>query len=147
MPPEEPEYACYRVVMQCGIYAHEYITYETELTVPRPEITGIYFCYAVGYAEEGQLYSRDSNVLGLSLAGESEAYVRPYYTKAEIDNIQADEIEYLERQVRMLLEYVGAIDYWADYEPDQGETVYIADHNGDYIVFHTTTQPNLVGWR
>ena len=83
-PPERPEYECYRIVMQSGIYMEEHITYETELTVPKPRISGEYYCYAVGYAEEGQVYSRDSKVITLTLTGRSERFTPPYYTKAEI---------------------------------------------------------------
>jgi hypothetical protein len=70
-PPEKQEYECYRIVMQSGIYAEDYITYETELTVPRPHFTGEYQCYAVGYGEEGQLYSQNSNMITLFLIGEN----------------------------------------------------------------------------
>ena len=51
--------------------AEDYITYETELTVPRPSVTGEYQCYAVGYGEEGQLYSQNSNMITLFLIGEN----------------------------------------------------------------------------
>ena len=57
--------------MQSGIYSEDYITYETELTVPRPRFTGEYQCYAVGYGEEGQLYSQNSNMITLFLVGEN----------------------------------------------------------------------------
>ena len=69
--PEKQEYECYRIVMQSGIYAEDYITYEAELTVPRPRFTGEYQCYAVGYGEEGQLYSQNSNMITLFLIGEN----------------------------------------------------------------------------
>ena len=70
-PPEKQEYECYRIVMQSGVYAEDYITYETELTVSRPRVTGEYQCYAVGYGEEGQLYSQNSNMITLFLIGEN----------------------------------------------------------------------------
>ena len=70
-PPEKQEYECYRIVMQSGIYAEDYITYETELTVSHPRVTGEYQCYAVGYGEEGQLYSQNSNMITLFLIGEN----------------------------------------------------------------------------
>lgn len=83
-PPESPEYECYRIMMQSGVYMEEHVTYETELTVPKPRISGEYYCYAVGYAEEGQVYSRDSRVVTLTLTGKSETFTPPYYTKSEI---------------------------------------------------------------
>ena len=70
-PPDKPKYACYRIVMQYDIYIEEYVTYDLELTVPAPHITGEYRCYAVGYGDEGQLLSKDSNVITLSLIGKS----------------------------------------------------------------------------
>ena len=48
-PPEKPEYECYRIVMTYDIYTEEYVTYDLELTVPAPRVSGEYQCYAVGY--------------------------------------------------------------------------------------------------
>lgn len=98
-PPEKPEYECYRIVMEYDIYAEEWITYETEFTAPKPKITGQYRCYAVGYGEEGQLYSKESNTLVLDLTGEHSTFVRPYYTTDEL-NEMLDKIEQLELKVR-----------------------------------------------
>ena len=89
-PPDEPEYSCYRIVMQNDIYIEEYITYEKELTVPAPKVSGEYRCYAVGYGEEGQLLSRDSNLIILALAGRSESFERPYYMKSELLSLVQD---------------------------------------------------------
>ena len=89
-PPEEPEYACYRIVMQNDIYVEEYVTYDLELTVPAPKVSGEYRCYAVGYGEEGQLLSRDSNLIILDLAGRSESFERPYYMKSELLSLVQD---------------------------------------------------------
>ena len=86
-PPEKPEYECYRIVMDYDIYSEEYITYDLELTVPKPGISGEYRCYAVGYGEEGQLYSRESNVILLTLAGRADAFSAPFYTKADVDRL------------------------------------------------------------
>ena len=39
-PPEKPEYSCYRIVMEYDIYSEEYVTYDLELTVPAPRVSG-----------------------------------------------------------------------------------------------------------
>ena len=88
-PPEKPKYECYRIVMYYGIYTEEYVTYETELTVPKPKVSGIYRCYCVGYGEEGQLYSKESNLLIMQLAGKNSSFVRPYYSNEEIKRLMA----------------------------------------------------------
>jgi len=88
-PPEKPEYACYRIVMSYGIYTEEYVTYDLELTVPASHISGDYSCWAVGYGEEGQLYSKESNLILLTLIGQSQSYERPYYMKSEIQGLAA----------------------------------------------------------
>ena len=73
-PPDKPEYECYRIVMDSGIYAEEYVTYDLELTAPAPHISGEYKCYAVGYGEEGLLFSKESNIITLTLTGQSETF-------------------------------------------------------------------------
>lgn len=83
-PPEEPEYSCYRIIMQKEDYMEEHITYDLKVTVEAPRISGEYSCFAVGYGKEGQLYSKDSNVVNLSLTGQAETFQRPYYMKSEI---------------------------------------------------------------
>ena len=88
VPPEKPQYACYRIVMLYDIYEEDHITYDLEVTCPAPKISGTYKCFAIGYGKEGQLLSRDSNVLTLELAGESDAFVRPYFMKSEIEEME-----------------------------------------------------------
>lgn len=88
--PEEPEYACYRIVMQKDYYEEDHITYDLVLTVDRPKLTGSYKCFAIGYGKEGQLLSKDSNVVNLSLTGKSDVFAPPYYTKAQIKKMIDD---------------------------------------------------------
>ena len=115
-PPDKPKYACYRIVMQYDIYIEEYVTYDLELTVPAPQITGEYRCYAVGYGDEGQLLSKDSNVITLSLIGKSATFQRPYYMKSELTAAERDAdqryqdlenyTETLEQRIRALEERI-----------------------------------------
>ena len=115
-PPEKPEYECYRIVMTYDICTEEYVTYDLELTVPAPRVSGEYQCYAVGYGAEGQLFSKDSNVITLTLAGQSASFERPYYSKAEMSAMaQASQRRYdqlseysqgLEERIRALEEHM-----------------------------------------
>lgn len=88
-PPEEPEYACYRIVMQCGIYSEDYVTYDLEGNTEPPPVSGEYRCFAIGYGKEGQLLSKDSNVVVLTLKGKSDSFERPYYMKSEVDGLKS----------------------------------------------------------
>ena len=118
-PPEEPEYACYRIVMQCGIYAEDKITYDLEVTLDPPRISGEYKIFAIGYGKEGQLLSKDSNVVTLQLTGKSTSFQRPYYMKSEITKMKGTETELrseiaeletqaesLENRIKVLEEYI-----------------------------------------
>lgn len=115
-PPEKPKYACYRIVMQSGIYMEDHITYDLEVTCPAPSITGEYKCFAIGYGKEGQLLSRDSNVITLSLIGKSATFQRPYYMKSELTAAERDAdqryqelenyTETLEQRIRALEERI-----------------------------------------
>lgn len=87
IPPEKPAYECYRIVMDHDIYSEEYITYDLEFIAPVPLISGTYKCFAVGYGEEGQLFSKESNVIELELAGKSRVFESPFYSKADIDRL------------------------------------------------------------
>lgn len=88
-PPKEPEYSCYRVVMQMGTYMEEHITYDLELTAPAPRFSGEYSCFAVGYGKEGQFYSRDSNVVDLVLTGRSGTAAGAQYASSIEERIRA----------------------------------------------------------
>lgn len=105
-PPEKPKYECYRIVMTYDIYAEEYVTYDLELTVPAPRISGEYKCYAVGYGEEGQMLSRDSNVITLTLTGKSDTFERPYYMKSELSAATRD----ADQRYRALQEYTEGLE-------------------------------------
>lgn len=122
-PPDKPKYACYRIVMQSDIYMEEYVTYDLELTVPPPHISGEYKCYAVGYGDEGQLLSKDSNVITLTLTGKSETFQRPYYMKSELTAAtQAADQRYreLEDYAESLEERIRALEERIEPEPEEG---------------------------
>lgn len=52
--PENVTYQCYRVVLRCGEYAEEHITYEHELDCPLPQMNGEYEATTQGYISEGE---------------------------------------------------------------------------------------------
>lgn len=58
--PKDTTYICYRIVLRLGDFAIEYITYEDTLEVPKPETTGTYDIYCIGYIHEGEAVSEDS---------------------------------------------------------------------------------------
>lgn len=86
-PPENDQgevdetFKCYRIILRRkdGLYVEDHLTYELYLTIPQVRVSGIYECFAIGFKEEGQLCSEDSNVIELNLVGEMSEY-RPAYT-------------------------------------------------------------------
>ncbi len=87
-PPDKPKYACYRIVMQSGIYMEDHITYDLEVTCAAPRVSGEYRCFAIGYGQAGQLLSRDSNVLIFQLEGRGESFSPPYYTRTHLQEME-----------------------------------------------------------
>lgn len=69
---DDVEYQCYRIVMALGLNRLEYILYETSITIPKVLVTGTYECYAIGYVNEGEICSDNSNELLLTLQGDYE---------------------------------------------------------------------------
>lgn len=60
-PPAEVAYMCYRIVMENGVDTFEYISYSTVAVVPKPTVIGTYLIYCIGYVNEGQHISEESN--------------------------------------------------------------------------------------
>lgn len=71
------EYVCYRVILRLGDFAHEYITYDQILEVPKPATTGTYDIYCVGYIHEGEAVSEDSNHVYLDITGTQDTWPGP----------------------------------------------------------------------
>lgn len=88
-PPEKIEYKCYRIVLQDEAFSLDYITYDLDITVAGPEVTGTYECFAIGYPEDASYCSKDSNVVMIAVTGTSETYEEPFYSKEEIARLQA----------------------------------------------------------
>ena len=91
-PPKNITYQCYRVILSMGIRQLEYVSYETTLTIPQVLCTGTYDIYCIGYVNEGEITSFESNIITLSLTGIYTEWpkVSPgaeTYSKAEIDTL------------------------------------------------------------
>lgn len=68
-PENVIEYQCYRVCMQWGVFTLEYVSYEEVFRVPKPDTTGTYSCWCVGYVNEGEVTSRESNAVDIFVQG------------------------------------------------------------------------------
>lgn len=63
------EYQVYRICMQWNQFTLEYVTYDLEYDVPLPPTTGTYSYWCVGYVNEGEACSNDSNTIDLDIQG------------------------------------------------------------------------------
>lgn len=88
--PKNIQYICYRIILRLDQFAVEYITYEDTIEVPKPETTGTYDIYCVGYIHEGEAVSEDSNHTYLDIVGTREDWPGPmegsdlYITDVEV---------------------------------------------------------------
>lgn len=67
--PEDTSYICYRIIVRLGKFATEYITYDRHFSVDRPYLSGEYEIYCVGYMNEGEAVSEDSNYIVTYIEG------------------------------------------------------------------------------
>lgn len=90
-PPKDIIYKCYRIILRNDYFAYEYITYENTLTVSKPEVKGTYTIYCIGYVNEGEAISFDSNVLELNITTGQNSFAPKaeiaYYTKEQVDKM------------------------------------------------------------
>jgi len=70
VPDTAPDYKFYRLVCQLDWNRLEYVTCERSITIPQVPTSGTYLCYCIGYVDEGQVHSYDSNALELQLIGQ-----------------------------------------------------------------------------
>lgn len=75
--PKDVAYACYRIILRLEKFAHEYVTYEETLEVPKPATTGTYDIYCVGYVHEGEAVSEDSTHYSVDVVGTQEDWPGP----------------------------------------------------------------------
>ena len=88
-PPKDITYECYRIILEHEQFAYEYITYDLSLTVTKPDVKGQYNVYCIGYENEGEAISFDSNILELTITQGQDSFAPKaeiaYYTKEQID--------------------------------------------------------------
>lgn len=62
-------YMAFRICLVLDYHQLEYITYEKTLTVTNLPVSATYLCYAIGYLDEGEISSYESNSISLNLRG------------------------------------------------------------------------------
>lgn len=90
-PPKDITYECYRIILEHEQFAYEYITYDLSLTVTKPDVKGQYNVYCIGYENEGEAISFDSNILELTITQGQDSFAPKaeiaYYTKEQVDAV------------------------------------------------------------
>lgn len=93
-PPTDITYLAYKVFLRNDEFTIEYTTYENILVVPKPDVKGTYDIYCIGYVNEGENTSFDSNLLHLSITKGQDSFApkanMSYYTKEQIDEMLGD---------------------------------------------------------
>lgn len=76
----------------------------------------------------------------------NEAYQHSQLTSGNPHNVSLGDlgIASLPRQMQMILEAIGAMDYWIDYDRDGEDYIYFCDHDDTQIVFRS--ESNLLAW-
>lgn len=87
-PAENSKYRCYRIIVQDGAFSTDHITYDLVTTVDPPLVNGNYECFCIGFPDEGQYCSSDSNVVHVQITGKADNYESPFYTKDEVTAMQ-----------------------------------------------------------
>lgn len=84
--PDEKEvkYDCYRIDLECNGRTVSHVVYELSGELEVPEQEGTFLCHAIGYLQEGQICSEDSNVISLDLPGNPKARNANFTDKQEL---------------------------------------------------------------
>lgn len=74
------------------------------------------------------------------------AYEHSQLTSGNPHNVTLTDlgIENIPNQIRMILDAIGILDSWIDYDTDDGEPIYMVDYDGDNLVFNTAS--DLLAW-
>lgn len=150
-PPKDITYECYRIILEHEQFAYEYVTYELSLTIPKPDVKGTYSIYCIGYENEGEAISFDSNVISFKVYTGKETFepdpTISYYTKTEIDELIKSIVKTYtgDNETIDVNQDTGVIAVNADYrkiiESGGGGSTYIADVSTKEIttIDNTTT--------
>lgn len=135
--PDTITYYCYRIIIRQGDFAIEYITYDLKLTVPIPDVKGNYEIFCIGYINEGEAISFNSNVISFKVYTGKETFepdpTISYYTKTEIDELIKSIVKTYtgDNETIDVNQDTGVITVNADYrkiiESGGGGSTYIAD--------------------
>jgi hypothetical protein len=107
------QFSCYRINMVLDYHQLEYVTYEKEVTIDYVPVDGLYSCYCIGYVNEGEICSKDSNVLELQMIGQYSTW--PIVTPgSEIPKSLEDLIDTLitNKLDRQVLQYDSSSGLW-----------------------------------
>ena len=107
------QFSCYRINMVLDYHQLEYVTYEKEVTIDYVPVDGLYSCYCIGYVNEGEICSEDSNVLELQMIGQYSTW--PIVTPgSEIPKSFEDLIDTLitNKLDRQVLQYDSSSGLW-----------------------------------
>lgn len=110
---ENIHFSCYRINMILDYHQLEYVTYEKEVTIDSVPVDGLYSCYCIGYVNEGEICSKDSNVLELQMVGQYSTW--PIVTPgSEIPKSLEDLIDTLitNKLDRQVLQYDSSSGLW-----------------------------------
>ena len=110
---ENIHFSCYRINMVLDYHQLEYVTYEKEATIDSVPVDGLYSCYCIGYVNEGEICSKDSNVLELQMVGQYSTW--PIVTPgSEIPKSLEDLIDTLitNKLDRQVLQYDSSSGLW-----------------------------------
>lgn len=110
---ENIKFSCYRINMVLDYHQLEYVTYEKEVTIDYVPVDGLYSCYCIGYVNEGEICSKDSNVLELQMIGRYSTW--PIVTPgSEIPKSLEDLIDTLitNKLDRQVLQYDSSSGLW-----------------------------------
>lgn len=150
-PPKDITYECYRIILEHEQFAYEYVTYELSLTIPKPDVKGNYNVYCIGYENEGEAISFDSNIISYKVYTGKETFepdpTISYYTKTEIDELIKSIVKTYtgDNETIDVNQDTGVITVNADYrkiiESGGGGSTYIADVSTKEIttIDNTTT--------
>lgn len=110
-PPEDITYGCYRVVVRQDPFAFEYILYETDYNVDLPTVKGDYTVYCIGYDEDNNVVSEDSNILTLNIEAGTDTWepVPPNISMRLIDLTDVNIVDILNAQ---MLRYNAETQKW-----------------------------------
>jgi hypothetical protein len=109
--PENVTYTCYKVILRSGYFAVEYVVYNTDTSVDKPPVKGVYEVAVIGYNELTGMYSSPSNIVTITVTDgkdtwEPEAF-KAYFKLSDLADVSI--VDLLNAQ---MLRYNAATQRW-----------------------------------